>query len=168
MVIHESKDWVLVAAFSLLASAALPQSQAPQNPSADAPARQSPAPKADKKRLLEEATRVSTSEAAKSAAQEETAKHAASETSEGSSASDVLELQRAARSSAAARTVVAPPKDSKKSVAKNVHGTVYGSADPQATGNRRKGGAVGASSKSGKSSIYVETDQGRSTSSSPH
>ncbi len=168
MVIHESKNWVLAAALSLLASAAIPQSQAPQNPPADSPAKESPAPKADKKRLLEEATRVSTSEAVKSVAQESKEKRAASKTSESSSASDVLEFQPAAPSSAGARTVVTPPKDSKKSVAKNVHGTVYGSADPQATGNRRTGGAVGTSSKSGKSSIYVETDQGRSTSSSPH
>ncbi len=165
MVIHESKSWVLAAALSLLASAAFPQSQAPQNPPADSPAKESPAPRANKKRLLDEATRVSTSEAVKSVAQESKEKP---KTSESSSASEVLEFQPAAPSSAAAGTVVAPSKDSKKSVAKNVHGTVYGSADPQATGNRRTGGAVGTSSKSGKSSIYVETDQGRSTSSSPH
>ncbi len=165
MVIHESKNWVLATALSLLASAAFPQSQAPQNPPADSPAKESPAPTADKKRLLDEATRVSTSEALKSVAQESKEK---SKTSEGSSTSDVLEFQPSAPPSAGARTVVAPSRDSKKSMAKNVHGSVYGSADPRATGNHRTGGAVGASSKSGKSSIYVETDQGRSTSSSPH
>jgi hypothetical protein len=165
MVIHESKSWVLAAVFSLLASAAFAQSQAPQNPPAGGPAKESPAPKADKKRLLDEATRVSTSEAVKSVARESKEKPKASE---GSSTSDVMEFQPAAPSGAGARTVVIPSKNSKKSVAKNVHGTVYGSADPQANGNHRTGGAVGASSKSGKSSIYVETDQGRSTSSSPH
>ncbi len=165
MVIHELKNWVLAAAFTLLASAAFPQSQATQNPPAGGPAKESPAPKADKKRLLDAATRVSTSEAVKSVAQESKEKP---KTSESSSASDVLEFQPAAPSGTGARTVVTPSKDSKKSVAKNVHGTVYGSADPQATGNRRTGGTVGTSSKSGKSSIYVETDQGRSRSSSPH
>lgn len=57
-------------------------------------------------------------------------------------------------------------KESKKSAAKNIHGTAYGGLDPTARGNHETGGSVGATSKGGKTSVYVETDSSRAASSS--
>ena len=57
-------------------------------------------------------------------------------------------------------------KESKKSAARNIHGTAYGGLDPAARGNHEAGGSVGTTSKSGKTSVYVETDSSRAASSS--
>jgi hypothetical protein len=57
-------------------------------------------------------------------------------------------------------------KESKKSAGKNIHGTAYGSLDPTARGNHQTSGSVGATSKGGKTSVYVETDSSRAVPSS--
>jgi len=57
--------------------------------------------------------------------------------------------------------VVVPSRKSKKSTLGNVHGQVHGSVDGNNPGTRRTGASVGASSKSGKTAVYVETERGR-------
>ena len=52
-----------------------------------------------------------------------------------------------------------------KAALSRVHGEVYGSGGGA---GREAGGAVGATSKSGKTSVYVESDQSRDVASPPH
>ena len=49
-----------------------------------------------------------------------------------------------------------------KSILKNIHGEAYGSAGPGITGHAA-GASVGGTSKSGKTSVYVETDHSRTS-----
>lgn len=63
--------------------------------------------------------------------------------------------------------LVVGSKDSKKTAAKRIHGEVYGAADPNQTGTHAAGGSVGATSKSGKASVYVETDGAHTATGAP-
>ena len=74
--------------------------------------------------------------------------------------SAVVEFQPAPHD-AATDVVVVTSKDSKQSVVKNVHGSVEGLLDPNHPGNHQAAASAGASSKSGKTSVYVETDSTR-------
>lgn len=66
-----------------------------------------------------------------------------------------------ARKDDSSDAVVVKSEGSKKSVMKNVHGTAAGSLDPHHRGNHQAAVAAGASSKSGRTSVYVETDSSR-------
>lgn len=118
-----------------------------------------PASKTEKKLRLVDATRVSTADAAKSAAKEESAKSATSKAAGKTDGAGVLEFKPTADAGGEAVTV--HTDNSKKSVLKNTHGNVYGTTG---AGDRETGGAVGTTSKSGKTSIYVGTDRSRNTS----
>jgi hypothetical protein len=73
----------------------------------------------------------------------------------------VLEFHSAGEGSGNSSTAaVAGPARQGKSPAKRVHGDLYGAKS--GIGNA-EGGSVGATSKSGKTSVYVESDQVRST-----
>jgi len=123
---------------------------------------------------------VSTAEAARSAAEDRAKeqKSGAAKSPAGPSSSDksaaqgsgdpVTEFRPAAEGSAASAAAVVKTKDSKKSVLKNVHGTAYGSLDPKNRGSHQAAGSVGGSSKSGKTSVYVETDSSRTAAPSSH
>jgi len=50
---------------------------------------------------------------------------------------------------------------------KNVHGTVYGGAGAATAGTRTTGAAAGASSRSGKTSVYIEGQRARESSPRP-
>ncbi len=134
---------------------------------------QSPQPKSSiskskQKSALADATRVSTAEVASKAAKDIAKERGGDGATDASGASDVLEFHPAnpgAQHSAGA--AVAPSKESRKSALKNIHGDAYGALDSRGSG-RRAGGSVGATSKSGKSSIYVETDRSRETTPAPH
>lgn len=147
-----------VALYLLMPVASTPQDTAKKSPDTPSPRSAS----AEKKPALAEVTRVSTEEAARSAAHKQARKTAEEEVAEKSSESDVVEL-RPARENAESPggAVVVPQKDSKKSALSKVHGTVHGSADPRNSGSRRTGASVGASSKSGKTAVYVETERDR-------
>ncbi len=82
----------------------------------------------------------------------------------------VLELQPAsATTGAAPDTGQDAAKDKGKGTRlKSVHGSVSGSLDPKHPGTRQGAASVGASSKDGKTSVYVEADQGRATTPPPH
>lgn len=116
----------------------------------------SPKSKSEKKINLLEATRVSTTDAAKSAAKDESAESGTSKTSADSGDAAVLEFKPTA--SAEERPVAVHSDASKKSMLKNAHGNVYGAAG---AGNRETGGAVGTASKGGKTSVYVEANRSR-------
>jgi len=102
---------------------------------------------------LRDAVRVSTNDAAVAAAQKKAQKDA-SEKSE-SSGDAVLEFHPAA-SNATAPSDAAVTDDGRKTALKNLHGEVYGAAG---AGGHVEGGKAGTTSKSKKSSVYVETNR---------
>jgi hypothetical protein len=63
--------------------------------------------------------------------------------------------------------LVFDPRDSKMPAAKRIHGDVYGGLDANRAGTHAAGGSVGATSKGGKASVYVETDHVRTQTGSP-
>lgn len=118
---------------------------------------------------LAEATRVSTAEAARNAAKRVSKKQADADAAADSRRPDVLEFRPAnPHAEAAGGVTLTRSKDARKSGLKDVHGTAYGSADLRKPANREGAVSVGATSKSGQSSIYVETDRSRAASSQPH
>lgn len=123
---------------------------------------------AEKKSTLANVTRVNTAEVTKKAATEATAKKSKPEETQkawkASADSDVMEFRPAAQSEEPAQRLAVAPKPSRKAA----HGEAYGALDPKHPGTHRAGGAAGATSKSGKTSVYVETDQSKSTSPTPH
>jgi len=152
----------------LAAHSARPQAEKEKPPSEKPAAQAKPAPKVEANRVLVEATRVSTSDTARTAAQDATKKGDGEKPQEHPADSAVLEFRPALEAKHdAGGAAASTSKDSKKSPAKNIHGQVYGSTGAGEAGNRGAGGAVGASSKSGKTSVYVETEKLRSTSTSP-
>jgi hypothetical protein len=118
------------------------------------------------KPTLAEAARASTAEAAHKAAEVEAQRRSGDRTSQTSGAPDVLEF-RAASSGAQDSVGEATTKESKKSPLKSVHGDAHGALDSRGAG-KQSGGAVGATSKGGKTSIYVETDRSHDTTPAPH
>lgn len=161
------KNWVLAIALGLLGSTPAWPQAAPEKESAAQSAKQEAArPRVEKKKVLADATRVSTSAAASNAARQATEKDAARKSPEDAADSDVLEFRPGEQATgSAAGAVVAPSKE--KSVLKSIHGTAYGSTGIKGTENRAGGAAVGASSKSGKTSVYLETERSRETSPPP-
>ena len=117
--------------------------------------------KANSKPALAEATRASTDAAVKSAAQKKAGTNAPDDASSESNDSAVTELHPAAPTSENPAASAESPKTIKKSSSRNIHGSVYGASGSEGDSARRSGGSVGASSKSGKTSVYVETDRSR-------
>lgn len=117
---------------------------------------------------LEEAARVSTTDVARQAirekigAQEKAAGSKKSELEKGGSGvadDDILELRPTAGPTAArAGGKSVKVQEDKHSFLKNVHGSASGGLDPSNSQNRMESGAAGATSKSGKTHVYVETD----------
>lgn len=115
----------------------------------------------NKKHSLTDATRASTDLALEDAAKQAATKPEPSK--ETSATEAVVEFHPA---EAEATTSTSVKTDAQKSKKKNIHGTAYGAANPKNSGTHREGGAVGATSKSGKTSVYVETERDRTT--TPH
>jgi hypothetical protein len=157
----------------LLAALCLPMpgaSAAQDTPkkNSDAPSSKSSGLSDDKKPALAEATRASTEDAARGVAQKQARKNAEEEAAEKTTGADVLEFRPVPESSGlSGKNVVAPAEGSKKSALSKVHGEVYGSTDAKGA-TRRAGAGVGANSKSGKTTVYVETERGRSSQDPPH
>ncbi len=161
-------SWVLVATLGLLIpSTLLPQSGSEKQPSPPPGAQESRKAGEGKKVPLGELTRVDTAATARNTGQK-----AAKEKKEGNQAEDSgnapLEVKPAPQESAPAGEERPASKESKSSKRQKVHGTVYGALDPNGPGNHQTATSLGASSKSGKTSVYVESDRSRSTPSSPH
>lgn len=125
-------------------------------------ARDSSTQKPEKKPALADALRVNTDEAVRSAAKAEASKPAADKT-KNPPQDAVIELHSTDPSFASPAGAAVVSKKSKQDPLKNVHGSVFGSTDPKNPGTRNTGAAAGASSKSGNTSVYVETDSARAT-----
>jgi hypothetical protein len=112
---------------------------------------------------LSDVTAVSTDEAAKKTAREKV--KSPDDKKDNKSADtgidSVLEFHPSSADEQAATASDAKP--SVKHTKKNIHGEAYGGIDPGNSGTHQAGGAVGATSKSGKTSVYVQGDQARST-----
>jgi hypothetical protein len=153
----------------LVASTAAPQNPPAQGSSGDSDTNTSKiSPSAEKVKLIE-ATRVSTEEAGRRAAQDKakgTSKTIAKKKSENDSAPGVSELRPVSKPAGdSAVTTRVPADESGKSVLKNIHGSVQGASG---AGTRRAAAEVGASSKTGKTHVYVETERSRSDPATPH
>ena len=116
-----------------------------------------------KKRALLNAPRVSTDAAVHSAAKDVIKQTTGDKTPNQPEDANVVEFRPAESESASPSTSAAPPKNAKKGALKDVHGTVYGAAGAKNPGTNAEGAAIGVSSKSGKSAIYVETDRARTS-----
>ncbi len=159
---------VLVAALGLLIpSTLLGQSGSEKQPSPPPGTQESRKAGEGKKVPLAELTRVDTAATARN-----TGEKAAKEKKEGNQAEDSenapLELKLAPQESAPAGEERPASKESKSSGREKVHGAVYGALDRHGPGNHKTATSAGASSKSGKTSVYVESERSRSTQTSPH
>ncbi len=123
-----------------------------KSPSQPSSKKQSAAPRDSKKTSLDDPTRVSSSEKAPSD-------------------DAVVEFHPAPPADGKQSDPAASPtKSSKKPTLDKVHGTVYGATGAQGGPSKgdRAGGNGGVTSKSGKTSIYVQTEHSRETASPPH
>jgi hypothetical protein len=151
----------------LAAFPAWAQQGAPAPPDKGQPAQQkSSISRSKEKPALVEATHVSTAEAAHKAAEAAAQGHGSEPALEAPEAPEVLEF-RAASPGGQGSVGATATKESKKPALKSVHGDAYGASDSHGAA-KQTGGAVGATSKGGKASIYVETDRSHETTPAPH
>ena len=149
---------VLLLVFGLVGSTPAQESAGKQTPPPEAPAKK---PALDTKSVLMGASRASTAKAAEGAAKEKSQGVEAEEASQPDADSAVTELRPLPPSK---QEPVADSKDgdkkksSKRGPIKNVHGTAYGGSG---SGSQAAGGSAGASSRSGKTSVYVEGQTGQ-------
>jgi hypothetical protein len=146
---------LLTLTFVLAGAAGVIADDAPQKLGAEKTAKK----ESTRKPAITDAVRVSTDAALASAAKQEADKGTADQSAKGDPDGAVLEFHPAAPGAAADGSAVVA-NDPQKSALKNLHGEVYGAGG--ARGNQETG-KVGASSKDGKSSIYVETDRSHAT-----
>ncbi len=177
MRVAQEESWLVVAAVLIAVPSLL---AAPQNTDEGAtcqagqtqgePQHGASKSETENKARLVEATRVSTADAARNAARERAKDSAkkgeAEKVSAEPSDAGVIEMKPAEGSSDT--QTVRHQGDTKKSAVKNDHGTVDGSLDPEHSGNHQAAARIGASSKSGKTSVFVETDRSRTTAPVPH
>ena len=127
-------------------------------------------PDSTKVKLLE-ATRADT-EAAGRAAAKDAAKPAEDESKTNAATSktdkqesEVTELTPKSKSSLDSKDEVKLPEEKSKSPLKKIHGSVYGTSG---VAGRTTGGSVGATSKNGNTSVYVESERSHVDAGSPH
>jgi len=158
MLVGHAKILLWTAVAGLLVPAGMTaQDAAKKNPECLAP--KASAASTEKKPALAEVTRVSTEEATRSAAQKQTQGSQGEGAAEKPAEPDVLEFRPAPQTTEPSSGTASARAKRKKSVLKNVHGTVYGSADARRAGTHRAGGSAGASSKSGKTSVSVAAER---------
>ena len=116
-----------------------------------------------KKVPLSELTLVSTSAAAQAAVASKAVKHKSKQQS--APAPSVSEFHPVEGTSSAQSTYVLKKEKKDRGLFHNIHGSVYGE---NGAGVAATGGAVGATSKSGKLSVYVGTEHAATTTPSPH
>jgi hypothetical protein len=149
----QKRTVALMLAYVLVAATCLLAQNAPQKP---APAESA---KPEKKLVLTDAVRVSTKEAVTSAAERE-AKKGTSDVKPKESPSDAVTEFRVADPGTTSNSNTVVTKE--KSSARQIHGEIKGGLG---TMGSEESGKVGTNSKSGKTSIYVETDHARTTTS---
>jgi hypothetical protein len=114
-------------------------------------------PQNDKKLTLINVPRVSTEAAIRGAAQQSAKKASGDITSGQPEQGQVLEFRAVDSENAISSASAATQKKTQKGLLKNVHGTAYGAAGAKNPATKAEGAAVGASSKSSKTAIYVQT-----------
>ena len=142
------KRLLIVSTSLLLAMPALASAQGSAAPAAK--------PTKDLKAVLIDASRASTDKAAESVAQKKTEAAPPDEPpkpTEDSAVTELRPLPPESQATSSDKKDKTQAKKSKGGPGKNIHGTVYGGAGGPSQGG---GGAVGGSTKSGKTSIFVE------------
>jgi hypothetical protein len=117
----------------------------------------------DKKAVLVDATRVSTDKAVESSSKQKSAVKPDRQTRDPIPESDVIELHPASQDRETGEAKPAgteKDKKTKRGPLRDVHGTIYGAAG---SAGDATGAAVGASTRSGKTGIYIETQQEKGT-----
>lgn len=157
----------VIAGFVLLSSpVAKAQDSAPDRSNAKtvaAPPSMGNTKKPAKKIVLTDVAPVTTEEAARSVAKERARPVSKKKNAKPADAplDSVVEFHPASQAEQAAAQSDARPRV--KHAGKNIHGEAYGGLDPANTGTHQAGGAAGATSKSGRTSVYIQGDQTRST-----
>ncbi len=147
----------------LLPASAIPQGAQQTRPTEKSAARSSQASKSPEKPLLAETTRVSTEDAARDAARDATKGQTAGAPPQEGAEPSVLEFRPAPET--AQRAKEPEGTRTKEPSLTKVHGTASSSAG--ASGGRDHAASVGASTRSGKAHVYVETERSRATSPPP-
>ena len=132
---------------------------------ATVPPREHPPETTKTRAVLAEATRASANKAPEDAAKQKSKGPAEEEVnqSEESAVTEFRPVPPDQKGKGSHSDGQSARKDSKSGPLKNMHGTVYGDVNSTGTGERSTGAAVGTSSKSRKTSVYVETQRTRET-----
>lgn len=149
---------VLFLVFAFVGNSRAQESAEKQTPPPEAPSKK-PAP--DTKSVLMGASRASTAKAAEGAAKDKSQGAEADEAPKPDADSAVTELRPlppSKQDQAADSKDGDKKKSSKRGPLKDVHGTVYGGSG---SGSQAAGGSAGASTRSGKTSVYVEGQTGQ-------
>lgn len=97
--------------------------------------------------------------AAESAKQKVAKSKAKANATSSAEPSDVSEFQTVSHgSNPGTPDLVLPDKSSSKAKLKNIHGEVYGGLAPGISSSNEVSGAAGATSKNGKTSIFIQTN----------
>jgi hypothetical protein len=165
-----SKSAFLAVVLALFAAAAAaPQSSPGQSASQKPGAKATETPAKPEEPKLMDVMRVSTEEAARRAAEKKAEKTTGNDTKKkeevNEDAAAVSEFKPASKTRDSETAVQPASQDSGKLPLKDIHGSVQGAAG---SGMRRVGSEIGASSKSGKTHVYVETERSRSDPATPH
>jgi hypothetical protein len=151
--------WLALAAAMLGAAVAAGQEKQTVDPSSKVKA----TTQDNKKRALLNAPRVSTDAAIHSAAKDMIKQTPGDKSPNQPEDAAVVEFRPVESVSASSSTNAVAPKTPKKGALDDVHGAIYGAAGAKNPGTNAEGAAIGVSSKSGKSAIYVETDHARTS-----
>jgi hypothetical protein len=158
--------WLATMLAMIAPALAAPQPQ-PQNAPGKTPAPKiEQRPKAKKTPNFADLTRVSTSDAARDAAEDAAKKKQDQEEGSGAAKSDsVLELHSVSPGAAPEVVPLVIKGDNSNHILKKIHGEVYGAAGQ---GGKTAGGAAGMSAKDGKLNVYIETQHSTSNAPTPH
>jgi len=145
------------------------QSEAVERPAQKNVKAESSDAKTKKDLTLADVTRVSTADVVRQAAKDMTKKQAStSPTTDKSTEPNVLEFHAASPEPLATESTGNGPAKLEKLPFKSVHGSVYGALAPNGSRSHETAGEVGATSKGGKTSVYVQSDRSSATAPSPH
>ena len=142
--------------------------QAEKTPPVGSPVAPAQKPGPLKKAVLSDATRASTSKAMEGAAKQKVAAtgELESRAPEDSAVTEFRPVPPDQAKDERQPTSTSSRQKAKGGPLKDVHGSVYGASGAANSGARTTGAAAGASSKSGKNSVYIEGQRAREP--SPH
>lgn len=155
----KSRGWRCVLVILCLSFGPVGTGHAEEKSGKPSPPPEPPAEKTrqDTKAILLDATRASTARAAESASRQKAEKNQEEKSPEPAADSGVTELRPLPPGEPAANSEVVKP-ESTGGPLKNIHGTVYGETG---SAGGAGGGSIGTSTKSGRTSVYVEGRRNR-------